>query len=96
MTRLLRPIVAATALLFVGVAGSAAASTNAAAPASVDETSVTSVVIAQPGNAVDSTLVVSLAAGIVSGVAGAAYLVRRSRCRTSTPVERNDLEVVSV
>ena len=96
MTRLLRPIVATTVLLLVGVAGSAAASTNAAATASVDETSVTSAVIAQPGSAVDSTLVVSLAAGIVSGAAGATYLVRRSRCRTGTPVVRNDPEVVSV
>jgi len=96
MTRLLRPIVAATALMFVGVAGSAAASTDAAAPASVDETSVTSAVAAQPGSTVDSTIVVSLAAGIVSGAAGAAYLVRRSRCRTGTPVVRNDLEVLSV
>lgn len=96
MTRLLRPIVVTTTLMLVGVAGSAAASTNTAAPASVDETSVTSAVIAQPGSAVDSTLVVSLAAGIVSGAAGATYLVRRSRCRTGTPVVRNDLEVVSV
>ncbi|TGO05797.1 hypothetical protein [Serinibacter arcticus] len=96
MTRLLRPIVTATALMLVGVAGPAAASTNAASPASVDETSVTSAVIAQPGSAVNSALVVSLAAGIVSGATGAAYLVRRSRCRTGTTVVRNDLEVVSV
>jgi len=96
MTRLLRPIVATTVLLLVGVAGSAAASTNAAAPASVDEMSVTSAVIAQPGSTVDSTLVVSLAAGIVSGAAGATYLVRRSRCRPGTTADRNTLEASSV
>ncbi len=95
MTRLLRTLTASAALVLVGIAAPASASTAHVETASFQETSVTSSVVSQPGSTLSSTLTVALAAGIVSGAAGSAYLVRRSRSRTGLAA-RHDREVVAL
>jgi ABC-type Fe3+ transport system permease subunit len=95
MTRLLRTLTASAALVLVGLAAPATASTTDVETVSFQETTVTSSLASPTGSALSSTLTVGLAAGIVTGAAGSAYLVRRSRSRAGLTA-RHDREVVTL
>lgn len=82
MTRPVRPLALGAILMLAGLATAPAAAASTDASTGVQETAVTFTVGYEPNGALESSLAVALAAGVVAGTAGSAYLVRRNRARS--------------